>query len=117
MSAADDTLSALPARPPRGVPQPVLDVCRVTADYYHIPHAAYLIGRDRRQRVALARHVAIYLCRKHLVLSYPALGRAFGGRNHTSCLTAVRKIDRLMLHDRRISADLRAIETELGVAA
>jgi chromosomal replication initiator protein len=116
MSAREFTADELDAPPAPPAPT-VQDVCRATASHYRIPRAADLFGPARYRSVALARHVAIYLCRKHLGLSYPALGRAFGGRDHTACLTAVRKVERLMLHDRSIPADLRAIETELGAAA
>jgi chromosomal replication initiation ATPase DnaA len=43
--------------------------------------------------VAFARHVAMYLCKQRLKCSFPELGRAFGNRDHTTVMSAVRKIE------------------------
>jgi chromosomal replication initiator protein len=51
-----------------------------------------VLGEDRRQNIALARQVAMYLCRQMLGLSYPALGRAFGGKDHSTVIYSVKKI-------------------------
>src|SRR5438105_4663837 len=51
-----------------------------------------LLARDRRPRVALARQVAMYLARELTDASLPAIGRHFGGRNHTTVLHAHRHI-------------------------
>lgn len=50
---------------------------------------------DRRlRRIAHPRQVAMALAREMCGKSYPQLGRAFGGRDHTTCIYAVRKIAR-----------------------
>ncbi|MBU1228353.1 MAG: ATP-binding protein [Proteobacteria bacterium] len=54
-----------------------------------------VMGEDRRQSIALARQVAMYLCREMLGLSYPALGRAFGGKDHSTVIYSVKKIKEL----------------------
>lgn len=51
-----------------------------------------LTGKSRQRQVAQARHIAMALCREHLQLSLPEIGRAFGGRDHTSVLYSVRKV-------------------------
>jgi chromosomal replication initiator protein len=53
---------------------------------------ASLLAHDRRPRVALARHVAMYLARELTDQSLPAIGRYFGGRNHSTVLHAHRRI-------------------------
>jgi chromosomal replication initiator protein len=53
---------------------------------------ASLLAHDRRPRVALARHVAMYLAREMTDQSLPAIGRYFGGRNHSTVLHAHRRI-------------------------
>lgn len=55
-------------------------------------HVARLDGPDRHLRVTLARHVAIFLCREECTISYPELGRMFGGRDHTTMMSACKKI-------------------------
>ena len=51
-----------------------------------------LIAHDRRPRVALARQVAMYLAREMTDESLPAIGRHFGGRNHSTVLHAHRRV-------------------------
>jgi chromosomal replication initiator protein len=51
-----------------------------------------LLAHDRRPRVSLARQVAMYLARELTDQSLPAIGRHFGGRNHSTVLHAHRRI-------------------------
>lgn len=69
-----------------------------------------LQGDDRHQSVALARHIAIYLCREHTGASYPELGRAFGNRDHTTAMDACRKIAQLATTDARFAARLERLQ-------
>jgi chromosomal replication initiator protein len=54
-----------------------------------------LRGWSRTKRTSLARHVAMYLARALTPLSYHEIGAAFGGRDHTSVMSAVQKVERL----------------------
>lgn len=51
-----------------------------------------ILGSKRHKHVVLARQVAMLLCREELGLSYPALGKLFGGKDHSTVLYAVNKI-------------------------
>jgi len=51
-----------------------------------------LIAHDRRPKVALARQIAMYLAREMTDASLPAIGRHFGGRNHSTVLHAHRRV-------------------------
>jgi chromosomal replication initiator protein len=51
-----------------------------------------LLAKDRRPQVALARQVAMYLAREMTDKSLPAIGKHFGGRNHSTVLHAHRRI-------------------------
>lgn len=72
-----------------------------------------LASADRHKSVALARHVAMYLCKKRLGASFPEVGRAFGGRDHTTAMNAVRKVAHLLEVDLTLVRHLEAIEREL----
>lgn len=61
-----------------------------------------VLGNKRQPDMVLARQAAMYVCRSKLGLSYPELGRAFGGRDHSTIIHAVRKIERLLVGDKRI---------------
>ncbi len=51
-----------------------------------------LVGEKRTKRVVVPRQVAMFLCRELTDASLPAIGRAFGGRDHTTVLYAVQKV-------------------------
>ena len=57
--------------------------------------AKTILGSKRNKEIVLARQVAMFLCREELGLSYPALGRLFGGKDHSTVLHAVNKIKKL----------------------
>lgn len=62
--------------------------------------ASDIISENRQQQLVLARQIAMYLCRELLGYSYPAIGRLFGGRDHTTVLHSVKKIALLQDNDR-----------------
>lgn len=59
-----------------------------------------LLGNKRHKNVAFARQVAMTLCRQLLGISYPALGNLFGGKDHSTVLYSIRKINKLQTDDR-----------------
>ena len=52
-----------------------------------------LLGRDRSQKIALPRQVAMYLLRKETDASLPQIGEVLGGRDHTTVMYAIQKIE------------------------
>jgi chromosomal replication initiator protein len=70
-----------------------------------------LCSPDRSARIAWARQVAMYLSRELTDATLPAIGQAFGGRNHTTVLHACRRATE------RISADADAYELVRGLTA
>jgi chromosomal replication initiator protein len=61
-----------------------------------------LCGPSRRRPLVIARQIAMYLFRELTEYSYPAIGREFGGRDHTTVIHAVEKISSLMKERRQI---------------
>ena len=61
-----------------------------------------IIGASRRRPLVTARQVAMYVFREATDLSYPAIAREFGGRDHTTVIHAVDKITKLMPERREI---------------
>lgn len=55
-----------------------------------------LVGEKRTKRIVVPRQVAMYLCRELTDASLPAIGRAFGGRDHTTVIYAVQKVTKQM---------------------
>jgi len=59
------------------------------------------------------RQVAMYLCKKLTKRSLPDIGRRFGGRDHTTVMHAVKRIDQLRAEDASFNAQIEAVETLL----
>ena len=55
-----------------------------------------MVSQRRTEKVVRPRHIAMYLAREMTVRSFPEIGRAFGGRDHTTIMHAVDKITSLI---------------------
>ncbi|HEX7664741.1 MAG TPA: chromosomal replication initiator protein DnaA [Polyangiaceae bacterium] len=93
----------------------VEDVQRVVCHHFKLK-SSDLLSKDRHKSIAFARHVAMYLCRERLKCSLPELGRAFGNRDHTTVMSAVRKVKTLRESNPEVRAHLEALERKLGAA-
>jgi chromosomal replication initiator protein len=91
----------------------VEDIQRAVCHHFKL-RSTDLLSKDRHKSVALARHVAMYLCKLRLKCSFPELGRAFGNRDHTTVISAVRKVESLRSTDTEVRAHLDALERKLG---
>jgi chromosomal replication initiator protein len=89
------------------------DIQRLVCHHFHL-RSSDLVSKDRHKTVAFARHVAMYLCKQRLKCSFPELGRAFGGRDHTTVMSAVRKIESARDLDPEVRAHLEALERKLA---
>lgn len=72
-----------------------------TSDMFGFP-VEDIIGASRRRPLVTSRQVAMYVFREATDLSYPAIAREFGGRDHTTVIHAVDKIGKLMAERREI---------------
>ena len=63
----------------------------------------------RAKQVVLPRQVAMYLAKKLTTLSLPDIGKNFGGRDHTTVLHAVRKVEELLKDDASVAEDVRLL--------
>jgi len=94
-------------------PTSVEDIQRAVCGHFRLT-SADLLSKDRHRSVAFARQVAMYLCRQRLKCSFPELGRAFGNRDHTTVMSAVRRMEALRSTDPQVAAHLEAIEQKLA---
>ena len=89
-------------------------ICRMVAEKYGIT-VDELVSGGRARRFSRPRHVAIYLTKRLTPLSQPDIGRAFGGRDHTSVLYAVRRVEKLMSEDPEVTGrDVEQLLRDLG---
>jgi chromosomal replication initiator protein len=103
--------------PDRRAAEPsVEEVLSVTAEAFGVT-AKELTARDRRPVVARARKVAIYLARELTGKSLPEIGRRFGGRDHSTILTAVRGLPKDMERDGDLAMAVEKLRRRLEVPA
>lgn len=92
----------------------VEDIQQAVCRYFNI-RLADLKSHRRHRAVSYPRMVAMYLCRQRLGTSFPQLGELFGGKDHTTVLSAVKKIGGLVeKEDPKVRGELDAIERKLG---
>lgn len=83
-------------------------VQKAVADYYKIK-VADMLSKKRTRNIVRPRQVAMYLCKELTPASLPAIGDAFGGRDHTTVLHAYRTIKEMRLNDEQINHDLHVL--------
>jgi chromosomal replication initiator protein len=81
------------------------DIQRVVARHYNVSKADLLSAR-RTRTIVRPRHVAMYLAKVLTPRSLPEIGRRFGGRDHTTVLHAVRKIEGLIEGDKSLAEEI-----------
>jgi chromosomal replication initiator protein len=96
--------------------QPVrlADIARLVALHFGVTAQA-LESASRDRTVALARSIALYLIRKHTGMSFPEMGRAFGHKQHSTVLMAVRRIQTLLSQDGAVTWKTSAGPREVPV--
>ena len=82
------------------------------AEYYNIA-LEEMKGRRRDKHIVFPRQVAMFIIREETASSLPAIGTAFGGKDHTTVLHACEKITELAKEDQRLQHDLRQIRERL----
>jgi len=73
-----------------------------------------VLSARRTANVVLPRQIAVYLAKLLTPRSLPEIGRLFGGRDHTTILHAIRKIEALRQSDERIAGYITALIAQLG---
>ena len=89
------------------------EIQRRVADYFNI-RLSDLLSSRRARAVARPRQVAMYLSKQLTAKSLPVIGRKFGGRDHTTVMHAVKRIDELRLTDSVLEEDIQHLERIFG---
>jgi chromosomal replication initiator protein len=93
-------------------PITIENIKKKVCEFYNIS-VADLNSLKRSRNIAKPRHVAMYLARKHTSLSLPEIGRNFGGKDHTSVMHAVKKIEENFKTDLSFQSKFRDLERGL----
>ena len=101
---------------PAGTRKPI-NVDRIqalVADYYNVT-LEDMKGKRRDKHIVFPRQVAMYLVREETPSSLPAIGKAFGGRDHTTALHSIEKIANELKEDERLRYEVQSIREKLYV--
>ena len=85
------------------------DIQRKVAEHYNI-RLADMIGPKRARNVARPRQIAMYLSKQLTSRSLPEIGRRFGGRDHTTIMHGIRKVEELAVEDHALAEDVALLK-------
>lgn len=88
-------------------------IIEVVGDYYHLTEEQ-IKSKVRTSQIALARQISMYLCRTILGTPFTQIGNIFGGRDHSTVMTAVEKVDKLSKTDKQLTTALEEIKKSLN---
>ena len=88
------------------------EIQRKVSEHYNI-RLSDLIGPRRVRTIARPRQVAMFLSKQLTSRSLPEIGRRFGGRDHTTVMHGVKRIEELRAHDNQIAEDLELLRRAL----
>jgi len=90
----------------------VEEIQRKVSDHYNI-RLSDMIGPKRVRSYARPRQVAMYLCKQLTSRSLPEIGRRFGGRDHTTVMHGVKRVEELKQQDGQIAEDIEMLRRAL----
>ena len=88
------------------------DIQKVIVNYYNLPMSDFLSSR-RSRHIARPRQIAMYLSKKLTTKSLPEIGRKFTGRDHTTVIHAIKKIEELMAGDKKFEYEVQDISNKI----
>lgn len=87
-------------------------IVNIVADYYNLTQSQ-ITGKDRSGQIVLARHLAMYLIRKHLDVPLKKVGELFGGKDHTTVMSAITKVDKELKTNPQLQSALNDLEKKI----
>lgn len=88
------------------------EIQRKVSEHYNI-RMSDMIGPKRLRTIARPRQVAMYLAKTMTTRSLPEIGRRFGGRDHTTIMHGIRKVEELKATDSQLAEDLDLLRRSL----
>lgn len=88
------------------------DILKIVARHFKVPRNDLLSSRRSRD-VVRPRQIAMYLAKSLTARSLPEIGRRFGGRDHTTVLHSVRKVEQLMSEDGELTQEIELLKRML----
>jgi chromosomal replication initiator protein len=88
------------------------DILKGVADHFKIK-VSDLKSPNKSKKLAMARQIAMYLCRKLTKSSFPDIGEELGGRDHSTVIYADKKIKKLLETDADLKMNIQSLEDKL----
>ena len=88
------------------------DIIQSVSNHFHLKQSA-IKGQSRSKDLVRARHIAMYLLRHELHTPLEEIGHWFSGRDHTSVIHAVKKIEQQLIVDEAVAQDVSALKMSL----
>ena len=88
-------------------------IINVVADYYNLT-PSQITGKVRTGQISLARHVSMYLIRKHLDIPLKRIGDMFGGKDHTTVMSGISKVDKELKTNKQLQDAIAELEKRLS---
>jgi chromosomal replication initiator protein len=90
----------------------VKDILQKTANYFNISYDE-IIGTRRNKEIVLPRQIAMYFMRTELHLSFPIIASRLGGRDHTTVMHGVKKLEKIIPSDSNLASDITKLKAEI----
>ena len=87
-------------------------IISIVADYYNLT-PSQITGKDRNAQIVLARHISMYLIRNNLDIPLKRIGEMFGGKDHTTVMSALTKVDKELKTDQQLQDAIKALEKKI----
>lgn len=90
----------------------IRDIQKLVCAHFNVPHL-YMETSRRNHAHYLPRAVAIFLCREFTTQSCPAIGRMFGNRDHTTILSCIKSVEKMIALRHPIARDIEILSSKL----
>ena len=111
LALAQEVLREVPAPIPASLS--IAEIQQVVARYFH-KKVSDLHSRRWTKSTSQARQICIYLCRKFTGTSLEELGSHFGGKDHTTMLYSIRKVEKLLTKNVSVRGDVERLSREIS---
>ena len=91
----------------------LIEIMDAVVRHYRV-ETATITGDDRLYETVLARHVFMYMAHKYTRFSLPAIGKYCGGRDHTTILHAIHKIEKYTITRPLIAKDIETLQLRIS---
>ncbi len=93
-------------------PTEIEDIIKIVSTATKVKHSE-IISKKKTKGISISRQIAIYLARKYTSKTFKEIGEKFGGRDHSTIITSVSNVEKLILDDEQISKLVTKLSKEI----